>query len=303
MDIAALNAEYGIDGVLRFTTGPGGLVMIEITNAQAAALISPYGGQVLGYRPADARDDLLFVSERAYFAQGQAIKGGIPVCWPWFGADPQGQGRPAHGFVRAWPWAVRATETRTDGATVVHLGLADEAATRAIWPHCFDLQVEIEIGATLAVALVTRNAGERPFTITQGLHAYFKIGDIAGVEVTGLDACHYIDKAADGRDARVLQQGSVRVDREVNRIYEGVPPGLTIHDSVLGRRIRITAEHSRTAVVWNPWIATARAMADLADDDYQRFICVETVNTASEVIEVAPGAAYRLGARYAIESF
>jgi glucose-6-phosphate 1-epimerase len=110
MDIEALNAGLGIEGVLRFTEGRGGLAMIEIANEHATALISPYAGQVLAYRPVGAGEDLLFVSDRAHFAEGKAIKGGIPICWPWFGPDPDGKGRPAHGFVRAWPWTVLATE-------------------------------------------------------------------------------------------------------------------------------------------------------------------------------------------------
>ncbi|UHD18389.1 D-hexose-6-phosphate mutarotase [Thiocapsa bogorovii] len=301
MDIQALSAEHGIDGVLRFAEGRGGLTMIEIANAQATALISPYGGQVLAYRPSDAADDLLFVSERAYFAEGKAIKGGIPICWPWFGADPEAKGRPAHGFVRAWPWQVLATESLADGSTRVQMGVADDAGTRAIWPQYFNLLVDIHVGANLSVSLSTLNAGDRPFSITQGLHAYFKVGDASRVRVKGLDGRSYIDKAADGADAVIRQEGQVAFEREVNRIYEDVPPVLTVVDPTLDRRIRIESEHSRTAVVWNPWVETAKAMDDLDDQDYRRFVCVETVNTASEVIEIQPAETYRLAARYAIE--
>jgi glucose-6-phosphate 1-epimerase len=302
MDIEELNAEHGIAGVLRFNQGRGGLAMIEIANAHATALISPQGGQILSYRPNGSDEDLFFVSERAYFAPAKAIKGGIPICWPWFGPDPEGLGRPAHGFVRAWPWTVLATAEQPNGATRVQLGIADDQGTRAIWPQYFNLLVEIEVGATLAVSLVTRNAGDRAFSITQGLHAYFKVGDATQARVQGLDGCDYIDKAQDGGSARVRQAGDVVFDREVNRIYEAVPQVLTLVDPSLGRRIAITSEHSRTAVVWNPWIETAKAMDDLDDADYRRFVCVETVNTASEVIEVGPGAGVRLTARYRIEA-
>jgi glucose-6-phosphate 1-epimerase len=301
MDIEALNAGLGIDGVLRFTEGRGGLAVIEIANEHATALISPYAGQVLAYRPVGAGDDLLFVSDRAYFAEGKAIKGGIPICWPWFGPDPLGKGRPAHGFVRAWPWTILATDALADGSTRVQLGIADDKDTRAVWPQYFNVLVEIQVGATLSVALVTRNAGDRPFRITQGLHTYFKVGDASQVRIEGLDGCRYIDKAAGAGDALIHQEGPVVIEGEVNRIYEDVPPTLTIVDPSLDRRIRIDSEHSRTAVVWNPWVETARAMDDLDDDDYRRFVCVETVNTASEVIEIPPGGTYRLASRYSIE--
>ena len=302
MDIETLNAEFGIAGVLRFVVGRGGLTMIEVDNGLATALISPYAGQILAYRPAGAADDLLFVSERAYFSPGKGIKGGVPICWPWFGADPQGQGRPAHGFARASPWSVLAAGTLPSGASRITLGLADDADTRALWPYYFNLLVEITVGSTLGVELITRNAGDQPFHITQGLHTYFKVGDATRLSVLGLEGCTYIDKAAGANDAIVLQEGPVTVAAEVNRIYESVPPALAIEDPVLGRRIRIQSRHSATCVVWNPWVDTARAMADLDDDDYRIMLCVETVNTASEVIEVPGGGEARLAADYAIEA-
>ena len=299
MNIDALNAEFGIDGTLRIVAGRGGLAMIEVYNQLANATISPYAGQVLSYCPVAAADDLLFVSERAFFESGKGIKGGVPICWPWFGAG--GQGGPAHGFARQLPWSILATTTLPSGATRVTLGLADDAQTQALWPYHFNLLVEITVGATLTVELITRNAGDQAFQITQGLHSYFRVGDATRVRVLGLDGCTYIDKAAGANDAIVTQQGPVTVAAEVNRIYESVPAVLTIEDPVLARRIRITSRHSATCVVWNPWVATARAMADLDDQDYRIMLCVETVNTASEVIEVPGGGEARLAAEYAIE--
>ena len=296
------NAEPGIEGVLRLTEGRGGLPMLEITNDRGSALISPYAGQVLSFRPKGSAEDLLFVGEKAYFEVGKAIKGGVPICWPWFGADPHGTGGPAHGFVRSWPWYVSAAEAVDSGTTRVVLALSEDAATLGLWPHPFRLELEITVGATLALVLTTTNPGSDHFTLTQGLHTYFKVGDATNVSVLGLEGCRYIDKAAGANDAVVEQEGPVTVGAEVNRIYEGVGPTLTIEDRSLGRRVRIDSKNSRTCVVWNPWIETARAMADLDDEDYLRFICVETVNTASEVVEVAPGAAVSIGAEYTLES-
>lgn len=302
VDIDTLNAEFGIAGTLGFAEGRGGLTMIEIDNGLATATISPYAGQILSYRPAGAADDLLFVSERAYFELGREIKGGIPICWPWFGPDPTASGRGLHGFARMLPWTLSGCESLPDGATRIRFDLADHAGTRDIWPHPFNLWLEIEVGATLSLTLTTRNTGETPLRITQGLHTYFRIGDATRLTVTGLDGCRYIDKAAGAGDAIIVQNGPVTVASEVNRIYEAVPASLSIEDPVLGRRIRIETEHSRTCVVWNPWIATARAMADLDDADYRRFICVETVNTASEVIRIQPQDSARLTASYRIEN-
>ncbi|MBK1694920.1 D-hexose-6-phosphate mutarotase [Chromatium weissei] len=302
MEVARLNTRFGISGVLHFSEGRGGLTMIEIENHHATATISPYAGQVLAYRPHTAPDELLFVSERAYYAAGKAIKGGIPICWPWFGPDPENKGRGGHGFVRAWAWTVLACAQQANGETTVKLGLTDDAATREIWPHQFNLQLEIVVGATLTVTLITRNTGDAPIEITQGLHTYFKVGDATQTQVLGLDGVQYIDKAAGAGDALIKQDGAVTVASEVNRIYERVPSRLRIEDPVLHRRIVIDSVHSQTCVVWNPWVETALAMDDLDELDYLRFICVETVNTASEMITIPARGEARIGAEYRIEA-
>ena len=301
MDIDALNAEYGIPGTLRLIPGRGGLPMIEIENGLASALISLHAGQVLSYRPADAAQDLLFLSERAYFEPGKAIKGGVPICWPWFGADPEGRGGPAHGFVRSMPWGLLETRTLEGGATRVTLGIADDEATRAQWPHRFNLAVEVTVGDALEVELVTRNPEDEPFTITQALHTYLHVGDATRARVLGLEGCRYIDKSANGKDAVIAQEGPVTFSGEVNRIYQSVPEVLVVEDPALGRRLRIQGRNSATCIVWNPWVETARAMADLDDEDYRIMVCVETANAADEVVEVPAGGEARLAAEYRIE--
>jgi glucose-6-phosphate 1-epimerase len=299
MDIDRLNAEHGIESQLRFTPGKGGFNWIEIDNGLAKAIISPYAGQVLSYRPATAAEDLLFLSDKAYFRNGKAIKGGIPLCWPWFGPDPESRGRPAHGFARTWQWTVLDTKTLEDGATRVTLGIADDRDTRAIWPYYFNLVLEVTVGSTLRLDLTTRNAGDVPLRITQALHTYFKVGDVTKTGVTGLEGCRYIDKLADA--ALRTQEGPVTIAGETDRIYESVPGELALEDESLDRRIRIRNENSTTCVVWNPWVETAQAMADLGDGDYRGMLCVETANAASEVIEIPAQGDYRLTTEYAVE--
>ena len=124
MSIDQLNTDYGIPGHLTFAAGKGGFPTIHIDNGQAKAVISVYSGQVLSFQPATEPTDLMFLSEKAYYAEGKAIKGGIPICWPWFGPDPEALGRPSHGFVRNRLWNVINTATTADGATQVILGRA-----------------------------------------------------------------------------------------------------------------------------------------------------------------------------------
>lgn len=299
MTTTALNAAYGMPPHLKVIEGPGGLPMIEVDNAHATARISLYGGQVLAYRPHGATADVLFVSEQAHFLAGKAIRGGVPVCWPWFGPDPQGQGRPAHGLARTRLWALRQTAALPGGETRLVLGLHDTADTRALWPHAFDLSLAITVGRTLRLALTTRNTDTTPLTITQALHSYFAVGDIAQTRVQGLDGCTYTDKAAGAGSAVKRQTGDVTVAAEVDRIYSGVPPSMTLMDGALARTLRITSEGSHTAVVWNPWAALAAGMTDLPDHAYLRFVCVETANAGAEVITLAPGDAHTLVAQIA----
>jgi glucose-6-phosphate 1-epimerase len=268
-------------------------------NRHATARIALHGGQVLSFCPKGGAD-LLFLSDLAVFQPGKAIRGGVPVCWPWFGADPLGLGRPAHGLARTRAWHLRRSATLPGGETLVELGLTDSADTRALWPHAFDLTLEITVGATLSLVLTTRNTGNSPFQITQALHSYFAVGDIARTTVVGLDGCHYIDKAQGAGGAVQQQAGAVQIHAEVDRIYTDAPASLAVVDGALQRRIALQVQGSRTAVVWNPWAAIAAGMADLDDDGYQRFVCVETANAADEVITVPPGGEHRLAVEIAV---
>lgn len=274
-------------------TGKGGLPMLQVSNPHADALVSIHAGQVLSYVP-KGKADLLLVSDRAYFAAGKAIKGGIPICWPWFGNNPAGG--PAHGFVRCMLWEVRETADWDDGTSRIVLGIKDSPTTRQFWDYAFDLTVEIVVGATLQVALVTRNTDSRTMQITQGLHTYFAVHDIVQTRVVGLDGTRYLDKARRAQEGEQPQQGDITFNQEVNRIYLDVPANLTLTDGQ--RRVAIASSGNRTVVVWNPWAEVAAEMADLRDDDYLRFVCVETTNAATDVISIPAGGEYRLGAEY-----
>jgi glucose-6-phosphate 1-epimerase len=294
-----LNTLHGIAGKLRFVTGSGGLTLIEIDNGKAQALISPYAGQVLSFLPAGEPEDLLFLSKHAFFQPGKAIKGGIPVCWPWFGPDPEGKGRPTHGFVRNRDWQLLGAAMQEDGSTSVRLGITPDDEIRALWPRPFALTLEITVGRSLVLALSSFNPDTIPLTITQGLHSYFRVGDVSRARVLGLEGKSYIDKMDGG--AVKNQEGPVTIGGEVDRIYTGVGHELVIDDPAFGRRIRIAAEGSASAVVWNPWSATAAAMADLGDEEYTGMLCVETTNAGPDAVQIIPGENYRLEARYTIE--
>ncbi len=298
MSVEQLNAEFAISGQLEFIQGKGGLPFIAIDNGAACALISIYGGQVLRFKPAGTADDLLFLSDKAHYVQGQAIKGGVPICWPWFGDDPENRGRAAHGFARNRMWRVIATEGSDEGVTKVTLGFSDSEDTRKIWPHSFDLRLEISVGQSLGLSLVTRNMGDQPLVITQALHTYFSVTDINRVFITGLDGVGYLDKVDDFNQKQ--QCGDLSISGEVDRIYTDVPAVLAINDVARPRAVQIESSGNKTSVVWNPWRDKTANMADLDDEAYQHFVCVETANAADDRIEIAAGESYQLTAYYRV---
>ncbi len=303
-ELAALNQRFAIAHAhtqLHIENGLGELPIIHLHNPHATAKISLYGGQILSYHPHDATHELMFLSDKAFYQKGKAIRGGAPLCWPWFGADPENQGRPSHGFARTRLWQLHTTESLSDGATRMLLGLNDNPDTLTLWPHRFALELEIIIGKTLKLTLSTHNLSEQPMSISQAIHSYFAVGDIARTEVVGLEQLRYIDKSKAGQNTLRTQDGSIQVEQEVDRIYLNSSGEVQIHDHAWQRRIRIRSTGSQSTVVWNPWIEIAAQMADLNDDDYQRFICVETANVADNTIKIAAQDQHRMGVEYTIE--
>ncbi len=290
-ELAALNRKYGIREQLAFSEGPGGLVRAEIQNPHASATLTLHGGQILSYRPR-AHAPVLWLSRKSYFQTGKAIRGGIPVCWPWFGDHPTDRTKPAHGFARAAVWSVQASETLADESTRLTLYFTDSEETLALWPHRFRLEIEATVGDVLTVKLRCTNADDQPFTCGGALHSYFNISAIANVAITGLEGCAYIDKVDQGR--RKAQEGPIQIERETDRIYVDTEAACTIEDSAWPRRIGISKTGSRTTVVWNPWIDKARRMQDFGDDEYTSMVCVETANADAEVIDLAPGGTHTL---------
>lgn len=290
----SLNTAHGLPAQLSFAPGPGGWPYANIRNAHATATVSLHGAQVLSFVPAALGADLLFVSEGAMYEPSKAIRGGVPVCWPWFGPDPAGLGRPAHGLARTRCWSVAGSSATADGGTQLMLRLQDTVETRALWPHAFELTLTVTVGRTLHLALSTRNTGTAPFDITQALHSYFAVSDVAHARVNGLNGCRYTDKASGANSATAQQTGPVHFSGEVDRVYNGAPARLELADTGMRRHTIIRSEGSHTAVVWNPGAVLAERMADLPGEAWRRFVCVETANAGDEVVTVPPGGQHTL---------
>ena len=299
LDKKKLDSQFAINNGLSSQQAEGDHPMIDIDNQYATAKISIYGGQVLSYIPKGQSKDVLFVSDKARYDAGKAIRGGIPICWPWFGNDTSGFGRPAHGFARNLPWKKVSTVNNKDGSTSVTLRLSNTEETLAIWPYEFDLIIEITVGEQLTVSLTTKNNDTRDITISQALHTYFNVGDISQVSVSGFDGINYLDKL----DSYVLQQqkADVVVDQEVDRIYQNAPVEVKLVDKSFNRTINISSQASNSTVVWNPWQESCANFADLSAEDYQRFVCIENANVFEDSITVAAGESHTLTATYRAE--
>lgn len=298
-DIAALSEEYGIPRRVIFNAGNGGLPFAELVNERGRAVVALQGGQLLSWVP-QGEDEVIWLSQAAKFAAGKSIRGGAPVCWPWFGPHPQEDSFPAHGFARTAPWQVLAAEAACQDTTTLSLRLVQGEAVRQFWPYATELEIHFHLGEQLGIELVTRNTGTAPISISEALHTYFNIGDIREISVHGLDNCEYLDKV-DGY-ARKRQRGSVAFGGEIDRIYVDTADDCLINDPRLNRRIRISKQGSRSTVVWNPWDEKAAKMGDLGGDGYLKMVCVESGNAADNKVSIAPGAEHRLAVGYRLEA-
>jgi D-hexose-6-phosphate mutarotase len=290
-ELVKLNQKFGIHDQLIFTEGPGGFIVAEIRNPHGEATVALHGGHIMSFRPRD-HEPVMWLSRHSHFKTGKAIRGGIPVCWPWFADHPMDTYKPAHGFVRAAVWSVSESEKLEDESTRLKLLIADSEETMKLWPHRFRLEIDITVSDTLRIKLITTNTDNKPFMCGGALHSYFNISSISNIMIKGLEACPYIDKVDQGR--RKVQDGSISVRGETDRIYLNTEDDCIIEDSVMQRRIRIAKGGSRTTVVWNPWSDKARALKDFGDEEFHGMVCVETANAADDVINVAEGASHCL---------
>jgi D-hexose-6-phosphate mutarotase len=302
---ATLRAAAGAGAPpLRFRTGPEGLLFADIDTPLASASICLQGAQVTAWQPRVHHTPVIWMPQAPRYAAGKATRGGIPVCWPWFGAAAPAAGLPSHGFARTHRWHVRAARCPAAGEVELTLELRDEAATRALWPHAFALELHVHVGAALGLALVTRNTAAAPWLLGEALHAYFRVGDIGAVRVEGLQDRAFFDNI-DGTHHEG-RPGTLSFAGEFDRVYDDQGPECTIVDPVLRRRIRIAKAGSASTVVWNPWSDKAARLGDLGagsagQGGWREMLCVESGNTLARTLCLAPGAEHRLEVRYRVE--
>lgn len=297
MTLQRLNSRFGVVSQLRFVEDASGLIIAEIENTKASARVCLQGAHLLSWQPRCASVPVVWWSTAARLAQGKCPHSGAPVCWPWFGAHAKDSSLPAHGFVRTSPWQVVESGAEADGATRLTLQLMDNPQWRAHWPQGGELKLTMMIGDTLKMQLATSNTGEQAFIISEALHTYLQISDIAKVKVTGLANTQYLDKVE--QFARKHQVGDLTFSGETDRVYVNTETACTIEDPGLQRRILISKSGSQSTVVWTPWADKAAQMGDLgANEGWRTMLCVESANAADNPVSVAPGETHVLGVEY-----
>ena len=269
-----------------------GFKYIEIENKQAEAKIALQGAHLFHYKAKD-EPSLLWLSELAYFEEGKAIRGGIPICFPWFGKNRGDPSLPQHGFARTQVWTVVLEEETDEGATHIRLQLKSNTNTLSQWAYQFEVFLDIVIGDELSIALSVTNVDTKPFEITAALHTYFSVSDIDNISIKGLDHRTYYDALEEKYN---IQNGDIFIQEEIDRVYAHPFGTVTLLDE--DAKVKIQQEGSSSLVVWNPWIKKSKQMSDMNEDGYRTMMCLETSNAREDSKILKPNESHVLKAKY-----
>lgn len=292
--LAALNTQFNHCPGLEFIA-LGDLIIAKIDTPLARATVAVQGAQIIDWQPSSEAHPVVWRAEAASYETGKSVRGGVPICWPWFGNHPTLS--MAHGFVRFMDWQLINATAHEDGAISLHWRMTDNDHTRTLWPHSFELDCIMHIGQTLRVQLVTHNTGTELFSITQGLHTYLTVGDVRSVVIRGLEGGYYLDKLKGF--ARTPQEDVITISGAVDRIYFGTSQAVEVEDTEFNRVILVEKEGSHSTVVWNP---DENVPAGMRPDESRNMVCVEAVNAADDTVSIAPGSRKILGTTLSVRS-
>ena len=273
--------------MIEFKTLANGFEYIEVQNSAASAKIALQGAHLFEYKRPN-KEDILWLSSVARFEEKFPIRGGIPICWPWFGPNKENPTLPQHGFARISVFTLYAHEEIDEKTTQLTFLLTDSLESKKLWPFSFELYVRFHISDTLHVSVETLNKDTKSFVLSQALHTYFQVDDITQVSLLGLKNTRYYDQL---NSSYTLQKGTVFFDKEVDRIY------LSAKDLIMetkSKKIVLQNSGSNSLVVWNPWIEKTKNIVDMADDAYKKMLCVETANALDDTQTIQPGIRHTL---------
>ncbi|NMA19206.1 MAG: D-hexose-6-phosphate mutarotase [Lentisphaerae bacterium] len=293
MEIHSLQ-KFALPGQLEIVSGAGGLPFIRISNAAASAEICLLGAHVTSYIP-NGQKDLLWMSRNAEYIEGKSLRGGVPICWPWFGAPPAGADT-SHGYVRFIFWELTATRALSPDCTEAVFSMFPSPAAPKAWQESFVLTYTVRVGASLELELCTSNTGSTAFQISQAFHTYYNISDIEKIQINGFSGLPYHDTVVGSPEPHKVQQGPITFAAETDAVFEQNTGTAEILDPGFQRIIRISKQNSSSAVVWNPWINKAKKL-NMADEEYRTMVCVENCNIRSDAQIIQPGKSFTLKAK------
>ena len=302
IDIEKLNTAFSLkseSSQLSFKNGIGDIPLVEIKTKFATATISLQGAHILSWKP-HSEEEVIWLSKDATFAIGKSVRGGVPICWPWFGAHENNTSFPAHGFARTVLWNVINAKTLATGEIKITFGLMTEnleEKIQSMWPHATVVEYCITVGESLILELTTFNKSKKEITVGQALHTYFNIEDINKTTVLGLENKTYLDKVEDF--CSKTQSGPITINSEVDRVYVDTTDDIIIDNEK--RKILIEKQGSASTVVWNPWEEVANKMGDLGENGYQQMLCVESANAIDDVVVIKSGESVTLFVKYEVK--
>ena len=261
--------------------------IFEIEHPTCVARVALHGAHLMSWRPV-YEDEVLYLSPDAVFKEGKAIRGGLPICWPWFNAHPTNPEMPSHGIARTRFWNFVSASENHEGV-VLNFDMID-----GIWSAA----VTLKLGESLEVILETRNPNEIPIVVSGALHAYFAVSDIEQVHIVNLEGADYLDTV--GEPTQRVQKGALTFKGEVDSIYDSSNSVLLV-DDLSGRTLLIEKTGSPSTVIWNPWVDKSASLSDLPSHDYQKFCCIEAAIANDKAVIVMPGSSYVLSTRISVE--
>jgi glucose-6-phosphate 1-epimerase len=288
--MANLNSPAGV----HHATGAGGLPCIFLETELATAQIYTHGAHVAQFQPR-RQAPVLWMSAHSAFTSDKPLRGGVPICFPWFGPRADDASSPAHGFARLREWQLSATEQNDARDVTLRFSLASDAETLMLWPHRFACEYSVTVGTTLDMALRVTNTDDHAWTFEEALHTYFAVGDARQVSISGLASTRYIDKTDEMKEKQ--HNGDITFTGETDRAYLDTTADCFLTDPQLSRCIRVSKHGSQTTVVWNPWAKKAAAMPDFGDNEWPHMLCIETANALSNAITLQPGESHTMKAR------
>lgn len=279
-----------------------GLQYLEIDNPLATGKIALQGGHVMQWQPKFLAHPVLWLSSNARYVKGRSIRGGVPICWPWFGAHPTDSTLCPHGFARVIPWRVMDIDATPTGATRIILEMQQTPEAQRQLSYPYELTLTITIGRRLRIDLATTNRAEHPFVISEALHTYLNVSDLSNIKITGMVDCAYADKLL--KYERNVEHNDLTFDGgEYDRVYVDHSSDCAVHDEGYDRIIHISKSGSDTTVVWNPGSDKAAQMGDMGvGDEWRKTICVETTNALDNIVVINPGRKHTLSTEYWIET-